>query len=558
MESQQQQSIPAIPPIPTAIPQFSSPPLQSDQQSTASTLPRLRFSRGGRKKPAPKLNMSIPVEEAPTVPLDIFGNKKLPSLPPMPKQFKNSQSKRNLNGSESSKNDKPILNLVDSSINHNGVSIHPNNSNNSNNDNINGLPSAATTLTITSMSTLNDENSQLENSPCLISSFNNKLKFDESDEYLNNNNINFNMNNRIEIDNSYGNNNSKSNNDNKRNSFDGDHNYNDFDNDLSDSYNTKTPTENDLILTKSLDELTENDWKVLHERRLIETLEVLGEGNGGSVKKCRTLTKNPSIFALKIITTDPSPEFQKQMVRELNYNRKFNSTYIVKYYGTFLDESSSSIHICMEYMGGRSLDAIYKAFKERDGRLSEKPLGKIAGSVLKGLAYLNEKKVMHRDIKPQNILLDLNGNVKLCDFGVSGDVVNSLATTFTGTSFYMAPERIKNEPYTISCDVWSLGLTVLEGALGEFPFVRESSPDLMISPLDLLMIIIEFEPILEDEPEEGIKWTKGFKDFIKVCLTKEGRKRPSPRQMLEHPWLIKMMNKNVRMDKLVECCWGQN
>lgn len=558
MESQQQQSIPTIPPIPTAIPQFSSPPLQSDQQSTASTLPRLRFSRGGRKKPAPKLNMSIPVEEAPTVPLDIFGNKKLPSLPPMPKQFKNSQSKRNLNGSESSKNDKPTLNLVDSSINHNGVSIHPNNSNNSNNDNINGLPSAATTLTITSMSTLNDENSQLENSPCLISSFNNKLKFDESDEYLNNNNINFNMNNRIEIDNSYGNNNSKSNNDNKRNSFDGDHNYNDFDNDLSDSYNTKTPTENDLILTKSLDELTENDWKVLHERRLIETLEVLGEGNGGSVKKCRTLTKNPSIFALKIITTDPSPEFQKQMVRELNYNRKFNSTYIVKYYGTFLDESSSSIHICMEYMGGRSLDAIYKAFKERDGRLSEKPLGKIAGSVLKGLAYLNEKKVMHRDIKPQNILLDLNGNVKLCDFGVSGDVVNSLATTFTGTSFYMAPERIKNEPYTISCDVWSLGLTVLEGALGEFPFVRESSPDLMISPLDLLMIIIEFEPILEDEPEEGIKWTKGFKDFIKVCLTKEGRKRPSPRQMLEHPWLIKMMNKNVRMDKLVECCWGQN
>lgn len=473
-------------------------------ETTTAALPRLRFSRGGRKKPAPKLNMSIPVE-TPAKPLSIFSNKNLPSLPPMPKQFKNSQV------SEASKSEKPTLNLVNSNNSHHSNS-NSNNSNNTLNEvGMNGLPSAATTLTVASISTLNDENFPLDRSPCLISSFSSKLKLSENDEPVNSS---------------------------------------------SDSYRTNTPTESDIILTKSLESLTEEDWKVLHERQLIETLEVLGEGNGGSVKKCRTLTKNPAIFALKIITTDPSPEFQKQMVRELNYNRKFDSPYIVKYYGTFLDESSSSIHICMEYMGGRSLDAIYKAFKERDGRLSEKPLGIIAGSVLKGLAYLNEKKVMHRDIKPQNILLDLKGNVKLCDFGVSGDVVNSLATTFTGTSFYMAPERIKNEPYTISCDVWSLGLTVLEGALGEFPFVRESSPDLMISPLDLLMIIIEFEPILEDEPDEGIKWSKGFKDFIKVCLTKQGRQRPSPRQMLEHPWLVKMMNKHVRMDKLVECCWG--
>lgn len=479
---------------------------QQDQltpsSSSSSSLPRLRFSRGERKKPAPKLNMSIPVE-TPTPPLNILSAANLPSLPPMPKQFKNSH-----NHEGSNHHQKPTLNLVDSN----------NNSTNINNcttfphcDGMNGLPSAATTLTVNSISTLNDENIQYDRSPSLLSAFNNKLKLNEND---------------------------------------------DSSTILSDSNSTNTPTDNDILMNKSLELLTEDDWKILHENQLIETLEVLGEGNGGSVKKCRTLTKNPAIFALKIITTDPSPEFQKQMVRELNYNRKFDSPYVVKYYGTFLDESSSSIHICMEYMGGRSLDSIYKAFKERDGRLSEKPLGIIAGSVLKGLAYLNEKKVMHRDIKPQNVLLDINGNVKLCDFGVSGDVVNSLATTYTGTSFYMAPERIKNEPYTISCDVWSLGLTVLEGALGEFPFVRESTPDLMISPLDLLMIIIEFEPILEDEPDEGIKWSKGFKDFIRVCLTKEGRERPSPRQMLEHPWLIKMMNKNVRMDKLIEYCWG--
>lgn len=487
------------------------------QETPQIGLPRLRLSRGERKKPAPKLNMNIP-EEPPTASLNIFNTVNMPALPPMPKQFKNSQ-----NGTSPLRSKKSGLSLnMGETGGVNQLLV---------NDTTNGLPSAATTLTIASVSTLNEEMLSAERTSALAATFKNKLMLEEEDETTS----------------------------------------------FSDSYNTETPTlesginignihgesnqthqyADDIILNKGINDLTEYDWKILQERNLIETLEVLGEGNGGSVKKCRTLTRKPAVFALKIITTDPSPEFQKQMVRELNYNRKFDSPYIVKYYGTFLDESSSSIYICMEYMGGRSLDAVYKTFREREGRLSEKPLGKIASSVLKGLAYLNESKVMHRDIKPQNILLDSLGNVKLCDFGVSGDVVNSLASTYIGTSFYMAPERIKNEPYSISCDVWSVGLTVLEGALGEFPFIRESSPDLQISPLELLIMIIEFEPNLEDEPEDGIKWSKGFKDFIKVCLTKEGRERPSPRQMLEHPWLKKMMEKNVRMDKLVEFCWGE-
>lgn len=480
------------------------PKSQSTESSTPS-LPRLRLSKGVRRKPAPKLNMNIPVNEPPIPKLSIFNPKALPALPTMPKQYRNhsSSTSNTVPGDDNNINVKADLS-TSLSLN---LSETLNNTNNNANFDGNGIPSAATTLTTASFSTLNDDSSSN-----LVSSFNNKLKLNESDECINNS---------------------------------------------SDCYSIDTPTYNtDSISDKSIESLTENDWKVLHDLGKIQILTVLGEGNGGAVKKCKILSKQSSIFALKVITTDPSPEFQKQMVRELNYNRKFKSPYIVRYYGTFLDESSSSIHICMEYMGGGSLDSIYKIFKSRDGRLSEKPLGKIASSVLKGLAYLNENKVMHRDIKPQNILLDNQGNVKLCDFGVSGDVVNSLATTFTGTSFYMAPERIKNEPYTISCDVWSVGLTVLEGALGEFPFVRESSPDLHISPLDLLLIILEYEPILEDEPEEGIKWSRGFKDFIKVCLTKEGRERPSPRQMLEHPWLVKMMNKSVRMDKLVELCWG--
>ena len=98
-------------------------------------------------------------------------------------------------------------------------------------------------------------------------------------------------------------------------------------------------------------------------------------------------------------------------------------------------------------------------------------LGKITVAVLSGLIYLYEShRIMHRDIKPSNVLVNSKGAIKLCDFGVSGELVNSVANTFVGTSTYMAPERIQGSHYTIKSDVWSVGLTVMELAIGRFPF----------------------------------------------------------------------------------------
>lgn len=116
-------------------------------------------------------------------------------------------------------------------------------------------------------------------------------------------------------------------------------------------------------------------------------------------------------------------------------------------------QSDSQIAICMEYCEGGSLDAIYRRIKERQGRTGEKVLGKVAESVLKGLSYLHERKIIHRDIKPSNILVTRNGMIKLCDFGISGELINSMAGTFCGTSYYMAPERIRGARYTITADV---------------------------------------------------------------------------------------------------------
>lgn len=92
----------------------------------------------------------------------------------------------------------------------------------------------------------------------------------------------------------------------------------------------------------------------------------------------------------------------------------------------------------MEYCEGGSLEAIHKRIKSRQGRIGEKILGKVAEAVLAGLTYLHTRKIIHRDIKPSNIVLTRDGQIKLCDLGVSGELIGSLAGTFMGTSAYMA------------------------------------------------------------------------------------------------------------------------
>lgn len=219
----------------------------------------------------------------------------------------------------------------------------------------------------------------------------------------------------------------------------------------------------------------------------------------------------------QVITTNPDPDIKKQILREINFNKGCASDHICRYYGGFLDSSTATISIAMEFCEGGSLDSIYKEVKRLGGRTGEKVLGKIAEGVLQGLTYLEAKRILHRDIKPSNILLCRNGEVKLCDFGVSGDFgTKGEANTFIGTSYYMAPERITGQTYTITSDVWSTGVTLLEVAQHRFPFPADGTE---MQPraglIDLLTYIVQ-QPIpkLKDEPEAGIFWSDNFKHFI--------------------------------------------
>ena len=222
-----------------------------------------------------------------------------------------------------------------------------------------------------------------------------------------------------------------------------------------------------------------------------------------------------------------------------------NSEYIVNFYGAFLSDNNDVI-MCMEYMDVgfvqalnfgptttnsslRSLDRISRQF----GPVRVDVLGKIAEATLGGLTYLYIKHhIMHRDIKPSNILVNSKGQIKLCDFGVSGELVNSVADTFVGTSTYMAPERIQGQKYTVKSDVWSFGLAIMELAIGKFPFdASEHLSDGDGAPsgiLDLLQQIV-YEPAPRLPKSEA--FPSILEDMIQKCMAKSPEERPTPQEL---------------------------
>ncbi|XP_071845645.1 dual specificity mitogen-activated protein kinase kinase 5-like [Apostichopus japonicus] len=267
----------------------------------------------------------------------------------------------------------------------------------------------------------------------------------------------------------------------------------------------------------------------------INKTEVLGRGQSGSVWKAFHVPTNTEM-AMKVIELDITPEARKQIMSELQVLYKCDCPCIISFYGAFFKENQISMFT--EYMDGRSLE-VYSP-------IPENILGRIAVSVVKGLNYLWNLKILHRDIKPSNILVNTRGDVKLCDFGVSTQLINSIAKTYIGTNAYMAPERVLGHKYGVHSEVWSVGLFLLEMATGRFPYpVANHGHDL--APLHILQCIVhEVPPRLSVE-----KFTREFSDFVACCMEKEHSKRPSPELVLLHPF-IRMYDDN---DKQMIGCW---
>ncbi|XP_061531924.1 dual specificity mitogen-activated protein kinase kinase 1 [Phycodurus eques] len=309
-----------------------------------------------------------------------------------------------------------------------------------------------------------------------------------------------------------------------------------------------------LTQKQKVGELKDDDFEKICE---------LGAGNGGVVFQ---VSHRPSglIMARKLIHLEIKPAIRNQIIRELQVLHECNSPYIVGFYGAFY--SDGEISICMEHMDGGSLDQSLK----KAGKIPEQILGKISIAVIKGLSYLREKhKIMHRDVKPSNILVNSRGEIKLCDFGVSGQLIDSMANSFVGTRSYMSPERLQGTHYSVQSDIWSMGLSLVEMAIGRFPIPppntkelehifgtqvgggnsAESSPK--AGPPGRLgssygsdsrppMAIFELLDYIVNEPPPklpGMLFSSEFQDFVNKCLIKNPAERADLKQLMVHPFI---------------------
>lgn len=185
------------------------------------------------------------------------------------------------------------------------------------------------------------------------------------------------------------------------------------------------------------------------------------------------------VMAMKEIRLELDEAKFAAIIMELDILHRCLSPFIIDFYGAFFQEGA--VYICMEYMDGGSIDKLYG-----DG-VPEGVLRKITLATVMGLKSLkDEHNIIHRDVKPTNILINRRGQVKICDFGVSGNLVASIAKTNIGCQSYMAPERISGGgvaqaganpgggTYSVQSDIWSLGLTIIECALGQYPYPPET------------------------------------------------------------------------------------
>uniref|UniRef100_A0A3P9HXM4 non-specific serine/threonine protein kinase n=1 Tax=Oryzias latipes TaxID=8090 RepID=A0A3P9HXM4_ORYLA len=277
----------------------------------------------------------------------------------------------------------------------------------------------------------------------------------------------------------------------------------------------------------------EEIWEIIGE---------LGDGAFGKVFKAQN-KQNGTLAAAKVIDTKSEDELEDYMV-EIDILASCDHPHIVKLLDAFYFEAK--LWILIEFCAGGAVDAI---MLELERPLTEPQIRVVCKQTLEALVYLHERKIIHRDLKAGNILLSLDGEVKLADFGVSAKNTKTLQrrVSFIGTPYWMAPEVVmcetsKDRPYDYKADIWSLGVTLIEMAQVE-------PPNHEMNPMRVLLKIAKSEPPTLMQPS---RWSPEFSDFLRKALDKNVDNRWSPLQLLQHPFVTSVSDSRPLLELIAE------